>query len=122
MMNKYVYVEKNEDSDTISVIFNIEQEKVFAIGERMNDINEEAYMNGYNWEAFFNYYLEKNHPEIMEGMESDPEAGTYVVYYDMSPDSEKRANKFAEIITDLVENEAKLYDIVKKHGDKIAWD
>ena len=37
----------------------------------MNEINEEAYMNGYNWDAFFNYYLEENAPDILESLESD---------------------------------------------------
>ena len=42
----------------IVLLFQNEVEKILAIGEQMNEINEEAYMNGYNWDAFFNYYLE----------------------------------------------------------------
>lgn len=104
------------------VCFYIEHEKPFAIGEKMNEICEEAYMNGYNWEAFFNYYLEKNAPELLDGMKTDPEAGMYVAYYDLSPENEKKAEAFAELITRLVENEEELYSLVRDHGDEIEWD
>ena len=40
-----------------------------AIGERMNEICDQAYMNGYNWEAFLNSYLEENAPEIADAIE-----------------------------------------------------
>jgi len=55
-------------------------------------------MNGYNWEAFFNYYLGKNYPEILEGIDFDPEAGMFTVYYDYTPENEIKAEKFKAII------------------------
>ncbi|MDE6566597.1 MAG: immunity 51 family protein [Lachnospiraceae bacterium] len=119
-MNDYVAIVKDDDS--ISVCLYIEDDKLFAIGEKMNEINEEAYMNGYNWEAFFNYYLEKNAPDVLEEMDTDPEAGMYAAYYDMTPENELRAEKFVEIIRSFVENEEELYRIVREEGDKIEWD
>lgn len=56
--NEYVQIYTN-GSGNIVLLFQNEVEKTLAIGEQMNEINEEAYMNGYNWDAFFNYYLEK---------------------------------------------------------------
>lgn len=120
IMNDYVSIIKSEKS--ISVCFYIEDEKVFKIGEKMNEFNEEAYMNGYNWEAFFNYYLEKNAPDVLTGMDTDPEAGMYDAYYDLTPENEKRAEKFIEIIRSLIENEDELYRIVSEEGDNIEWD
>ena len=108
--------------DSISISFNIEDGKILAIGEKMNEINEEAYMNGYNWEAFFNYYLEKNAPELLDGFESDPEAGMYSAYYDLTPENEIKAQKFADIIKSLIENEQELYRIVREEGGSIEWD
>ena len=108
--------------DNISVCFYIEQDKPFAIGEKMNQLNEEAYMNGYNWEAFFNYYLPKYAPDIMEGLDSDPEAGMYAAYYKLTPENEKRAEKFIEIIRGLIENENELYRIIRAEGEGIEWD
>ena len=119
-MNDYVAIEKDDDS--ISVCLYIEDDKLFAIGEKMNEINEEAYMNGYNWEAFFNYYFEKNSPDVLEEMDTDPEAGMYVAYYDMTPENKLRAEKLVEIICSLVENEEELYRIVREEGNKIEWD
>ena len=32
----------------------------------MNELCDEAYMNGYNWEAFFQYYLEQHLQEMVD--------------------------------------------------------
>ncbi len=116
------YLAVMEHEGIISVCFYIENEKPFAIGEKMNEINEEAYMNGYNWEMFFNYYLEKYEPDILEEMEADPEAGMYVAYYNDTAENKKRAEKFAQIIENLIENEDTLYKIVTEEGGEIEWD
>jgi hypothetical protein len=41
-------VTKHTDDDQTSVYFNIGADQVMAIGEKMEAINEQAYMNGYN--------------------------------------------------------------------------
>lgn len=61
-----------KSNNSISVCFYIEQDKPFAIGEQMAEINEDAYMNGYNWESFFSYYLSTYAPEVGVGMKTDP--------------------------------------------------
>ncbi len=116
----YVSIVKHENS--LSVCFYLEQDKPFRIGEKMNELNEEAYMNGYNWEAFFDYYLTKHSSEVIKNMDPDPEAGMYVACYDLTSENEKKAEKFVEIIEDLIENEDKLYEIVKNEGNDIEWD
>ena len=119
-MKDYLAIVKHENS--ISVCLYIEKDKIMAIGDKMNELNEEAYMNGYNWEAFFNYYLSKHQPDILQNMESDPEAGMYAAYYNLTADNELKAHKFSQIIEDLIENENKLYEIVKNEGEEIEWD
>jgi hypothetical protein len=118
------YVRKNisEEYNSVSVWFENEDDKVFEIGEKMNEINENAYMNGYNWDAFFNYYLAKYTPDVLVGLDSDPEAGSYVAHYELTPENEARADKFIEIIKSLIENEEELYRIVREEGDDIEWD
>ncbi len=116
------FINLTSGEEYISLDFYIENEKVMIIGEKMEKINPEAYMNGYNWEAFLDYYLEKNAPEVLEGMDSDPEAGTYAVYYEMNPENIKKADKLMEIIKYLVENPDDIYEIVREHGDEIEWD
>lgn len=119
-MENYVSVTKWNNS--INVSFQNEMEKPFEIGDKMYAINEEAYMNGYNWDAFFHYYLSKNAPDILEGMESDPEAGSYVAYFGLTPENEKKAARFAEIICHLIENEEEIYRILREEGQNIEWD
>lgn len=106
----------------ISLNFFIENEKIMNIGARMEKINPEAYMNGYNWEAFLNYYLEKNVPEILEGMDSDPESAMYAVYYDNTAENSEKTAKLAEIIEYLIENPNDIYEILLEHGDEIEWE
>ena len=50
----YDYVQIMKSDSRIDVWFYNEHEKPFAIGEKMYEINEEAYMNGYNLDVFFN--------------------------------------------------------------------
>ncbi len=116
------YVKINKNDAGIDVWFYNEEDKPFAIGEKMNEINEEAYMNGYNWDAFFNYYLTKNAPDILEGMDSDPEAGSYAAHFERTEENEEKAERFVEIIVSLIENEEELYRIVREEGGEIEWD
>lgn len=58
----------------------------------------------------------------MIGLESDPEAGSYVAYYDRNAENETKAQQLAELIVYLVENEEELYRLVREEGDQIQWD
>lgn len=116
------YVKILKYGKIINLTFYIEHDKPFKIGEKMNEIYDKAYMNGYNWEAFLNYYLEKNFPELLEGLEMDPEAGIITAYYDSTLKNEEKAEKLKNIIIDLIENEDKLYKVLKDEGSKINWD
>ena len=75
-------------------------------------------MNGYNWDAFLNYYLAENAPDILEGIDSDPEAGTYAAYFEENEENEERAKRFADIIISLIENEEEIYKILREKGDE----
>ncbi|MBN1801300.1 MAG: hypothetical protein JW891_07325 [Candidatus Lokiarchaeota archaeon] len=125
MTKDYLNIIKHEEhgSDAISMCFYIESTKILEIGDKMNEINPMAYMNGYNWEAILDYYLGSNHPELLEDLIHDPEAGMYVAVYEpINEKNEQKAEKLAKIIEDLIENEEKLYALIKEHGDEIEWD
>ena len=119
-MNDYTAIVKSEKY--ISVCLYNTDSKIMAIGEKMEAVCPEAYMNGYNWEAFFNYYLKKNAPDILEGMNTDPEADMYAAFYPLNDENEAKARKFVEIIRSLVEHEEELYRVVKEEGSEIEWD
>ncbi|MCR5719067.1 MAG: immunity 51 family protein [Lachnospiraceae bacterium] len=109
--------------DYISVSLYVEYEEVMKLGEAMEQADSNAYMNGYNWEAFLNKYLEYNAPEILDILESDSEAGMYSAYInDVNEETKALAQKFGEIIESLIENEDLALDFLEEHGDEIDWD
>lgn len=44
------------------------------------------------------------------------------MYYDYTPENEIKAEKFKAIIIDLIENEEKLYKVIKEEAANIDWD
>ena len=109
--------------DYISVSFDAGNEDIQAIGSKMNEICDTAYMNGYNWDAFFNFYLGQNAPEILDVIESDPEADMYSVYIEeVNNETKALAEQLAEIIDELLNDEEKLLSFVKANADDIEWD
>lgn len=119
-MKDYTAIIKTEKY--VEVCFYIEDKAVMALGERLNGLREEAYMNGYNWEAVLGYYLGKTAPDLLEGMDTDPEAGMYVAYYPLTPENEAKAERLAGIIHDLVEHGETLCKFIQTEGDNIPWD
>lgn len=119
---KYEYVQIYTNGyGNIVLLFEDEKEKPLAVGQKMYEINREAYMNGYNWDAFLNYYLAENAPDILQSIDSDPEAGTYAAYFAENEENEEKAKRFANIIISLIENEEEIYKILQEKGDKIEW-
>lgn len=134
-MADYVTKLTTESANSISICFFIEQNNVIEIGKKIKKTVSNTFgkfvirlfpnvaeMNGYNWEGFINYYLQKNHPEVLQNMETDPEAGMYVAYYEISATNEKKADKLIEIIIELIENESKLLMEIKNDGKLIKWN
>lgn len=116
------YINVFQYRDWISLSLNAGDGRVLAVGEKMEAARPEAYMNGYNWEAFFRYYLEKNAPDILEGMDADPEADAYIARWPLSPENQARAERFEKLIRSLLENGEELCRIVREEGDEIEWD
>ncbi|MFT3934007.1 MAG: Imm51 family immunity protein [Chitinophagaceae bacterium] len=114
------FATKSEHHNEFSVYFNIEADEVMAIGRKMESINEQAYINGYNWEAFLNCYLQTNNPELLEGLDTDSEAGTYVALYNKS--NSDKADKLVTLINGLVNNPGKIYSFLEENGEDIEWD
>ncbi len=120
----YLHILVMEESNIAEVIFSIENPKPFALGEKLNAINEHAYMNGYNWEALLNCCLKQNLPDLLEDMKTDCEAGTYIAYYENTPENRQKVNQLADFIRYLVEDEEDLCQLVREDGEtvEIEWD
>ncbi|NDW08211.1 Imm51 family immunity protein [Dysgonomonas sp. 520] len=111
MIKNYFAKIKDESSNDLSICLYVKQDKIAGIGQKLNGRNSDAYMSGYNWNVFLNYYLDKNHPDILQDMKADPRDGMYIVHFPLMPNGEKKASQLIEIITDLVENESKISQI-----------
>ena len=116
------YLQVFQFDGELSLTLDAGDDKVLAVGQKMEEANPDAYMNGYNWEAFFRWYLEKNAPDILEDLEPDPEGGTYVARWPLTPENEGKAKRFETIIRSLLEDGEELCRLVREEGDEIEWD
>ncbi len=120
-MQDLVTVLSNEDGIQISL--DVQQDAVLQIGEMMQEIQEEAYMNGENWAIFFQYYLEQYAPDLLEGLESDAEAGMYAAYYETAtPENHQKALQLADLLHALLAHPEQIYQILRTTEDEIEWD
>ena len=116
-------VRVRELDDCIAVSFDAGDGKIVAIGSKMQEICESAYMNGYNWDAFINAYLEQNAPDIRDELDSDPEAEMYSVYINDTGDAGKAAaERLKKILEELFDNEDEIYSFLEEYADEIEWD
>jgi len=120
MDNKYVQVIRSDGY--ISVCFDIENDEIMEIGNRLNEVEEQAYMNGYNWDALIGYYVNANAPELLVGFESDPEAGMYSGYYDNNDENMAKAEKLSDCILKMIEDPDGLCEFVSDNCEDIPWD
>lgn len=117
------HIRLQELDDCISVSFDAGNEIIVAIGAKMQEMCESAYMNGYNWDAFINAYLEQNAPEILEEIDSDPEAEMYSVNINDTGDAGKAvAVRLKKILENLFDNEDEIFSFLDQNGDEIEWD
>ena len=108
--------------NSISVCVFCEKEGLLELGERINAKHEEAYMNGYGWDALIRFYVGEKDPALMEEVESDPEAGMYSGYMKFSPENLAKMKRFEAYVRELLADEKLLMEFVDAHCDEIEWD
>ena len=119
-MSEYVKIIENDGS--FDVVFYIDDPEIMAIGEELAAINENAYMNGYNWEALLDCYITKFAPGLAFAFEADSEADMYAAYFEKSEEGARNAETLVNIIKSLIENKQKLFRFVSEYGDEVEWD
>ncbi len=116
-------VAMHEYDTYIGISFDAGEEPIIQIGEKMNEICDEAYMNGYNWEAFLNSYLSENAPDILEELDTDPEAECYnAAINHIDDEGREMAKRLKDMIEDLFANEEKIYAYLEENAGEIEWD
>lgn len=108
--------------DSISLCVYNENEGLFELGERINARFEEAYMNGYNWDAVIRFYVACLDPKLMAEIESDPEAGMYSARMNFSPENLEKMKRFESHVRAMLADEAELLKFIEDHCDEIEWD
>lgn len=115
------YVMLSEYADDCGVNFLAIEAGILELGRRMNELCENARMNGYGWEALISRYLAVNAPELLSGLEFDCDWGMFSAYYN-GADDEDRATQLCELLNGLLADEERLFGFLREHADEIEWD
>ncbi|MGB1250389.1 MAG: Imm51 family immunity protein [Candidatus Promineifilaceae bacterium] len=108
--------------DSISVCVHNEVDGLFALGERINARFEAAYMNGYNWDAVIQCYVRTLDPELMNDVQTSPEAGMFSAYMSYSPNNLAKMQRFEAHVRTILMDEDALMAFIEENQDKIEWD
>jgi len=122
MYDESIKLMEMPEHDSISVCVFNEQDGLFALGERINAQFEQAYMNGYNWDALIKFYVAKNDPELMKHVETDPEAGMFSAYMSHSDENLSKMKQFEAHVRKLVSDENQLMQFIQENENEIEWD
>lgn len=112
--------------NSISVCVYNENDGIFEFGERINERFEDAYMNGYNWEALITFYVSNLDPELMKEVTTDPEAGMFSAYMGYNKDNYKdvleKMKRFEAHLRQMLTDENNLLEFIANNYEKIEWD
>jgi len=122
MYDKSIKLIEMPEHNSISVCVFNEHDGLFELGERINKKFEEAYMNGYNWDAVIKFYVGQADPELMQEVETDPEAGMFSAYMEFSPENLEKMKRFESHVRKMLSSDEELIAFIEKNHDEIEWD
>ena len=122
MNNDDIALMEMPEHDSISLCVFIENEDLLQLGDRINAKYEQAYMNGYNWDALITHYVKKRNPDLANLVTSDPEAGMYSAFMAFSDDNLAKMKMFESYVRELLSDEQKLMEFISENESEIEWD
>ncbi len=122
MYEDSVQLIESPDLGNVSVCVYNEQDGLFELGERIHARYELAYMNGYNWDALIRFYVTSLDPELMEHVDTDPEAGMFAAYAEYSAENVERMKRFQQHVLKMVSDETALMKLIDANYEEIEWD
>ena len=122
MYDESIVLIEMPEHDNISVCVYNENDGLFALGERMYERFEEAYMNGYNWDALIRFYVGQKDPDLMAEVDTDPEAGMFSAYISFSPENIEKMKRFQAHVRSMVSDEDALMKFIEDNRESIEWD
>lgn len=111
-----------QEGELIQVCVYNEMDGLFELGERIHARFEDAYMNGYNWDALIRFYMSTVDPDLMAEVETDPEAGSFSAFLSDSPGNLEKMRRFESHVRAMVADEQALMKFIEDHCDEIEWD
>ena len=122
MYDESIQLIEMPDLESISVCVYSDHERLAALGERINARFDEAYMNGYNWDALIRFYVGKADRGLMDEVKTDPEAGMFSAYIKYSPDNLEKMKRFESYVRTMLADERALMEFIEANRDEIEWD
>lgn len=110
------------EHNSISVCVYNEHDGLLSLGERINEKHEEAYMNGYNWDALIRFYVGQKDPDLMAEVGTDPEAGMFSAYMTYSAENLDKMKRFEAHLREMVSSDDELIAFVDANVKEIEWD
>lgn len=105
----------------LSLCVYIDRDELFRLGERITERFPDAYMNGYSWSSLISCYVSEVDPELMDEVETDPEAGMVAVYMNYSEENLVKMRRFESHVLAMLADEAALMAFVETHYGDIEW-
>ncbi len=122
MYNDSIKLIEMPELDSISVCVYNEHDGLFALGKRIHEKHEEAYMNGYNWDALIRFYVGQKDPDLMAQVETDPEAGMFSAYINHTTENLDLMKRFEAHVREMVADDDRLMAFVDDNVGEIEWD
>lgn len=114
------YLDFYEHNGDVVLTINVDSDYLIKIGKEIEELCNEAYMNGYNWEVFIYFYIFKRSEELLNGLQFDSEAAMFVAIYEKK--QKKSAKKLYELFSMLLENPKEIHDFLKQYCNEIKWE
>ncbi len=111
-----------QEHNSIAVCVYNENDELFEFGERINKQFDQAYMNGYNWDALITYYVNSVDSDLMAEVNTDPEAGMFSAYMEYNQDNLDKMKRFEAHIRTMLTDEATLLSFIADNYEEIEWD
>lgn len=113
---------EDPDGGWVSATLSVTAPEVMELGQRINDRFEEAYMNGYNWEAVVIRYLREVDPDLSRELAFDAEASMMTASLVHSEQSVARMRAVESHLRAMLADGDALIEFIEQHRTEIEWD
>jgi hypothetical protein len=103
------YLVLNTSGPNIQLDFDTTGDIVYTIGDHLEQIEETAYMTGFNWAHLIDYFIDERIPEIRTEINITARSGGFTATWANTPENQTHAQHLAQLITELITQPEQLY-------------